>query len=85
MGFSADLKVANGRVSGQVNERRCGSFALDLPVSTAGSFSGDIKFLEDAQCGSLPARVSGTVGADSLRIEIKGQRLTVSGTLPLAR
>jgi hypothetical protein len=85
IGISGDFRVANGRLTGQVSERRCGAFPVDLPVSPSGSFSGEMKFIEDAQCGSLSARVSGTVGTDSLRIEITGPRIAVTGTLPLAR
>jgi serine/threonine protein kinase len=80
--YSGDIRVANGRVTGQVSERRCGAFTLDMPVSSSGEFSGEFKFVDDAQCSPAAAKVTGRISADSLRIEIRAGRMTVSGTLP---
>ena len=81
MGLNAELRVQGNRLTGQITERRCGSYTLDLPVSASGDFSGDMKFIEGAQCGSATAQVKGNVGADSLSIEVRTLRIVANGTL----
>jgi hypothetical protein len=85
LAFTADLNVANGRLTGQIVERRCGSFPLDVPVSPTGEISGEMSFLEDTQCGRLTAKVTGKVTADTLQIELRTVRTGFSGTLKAVR
>ena len=79
--LASPLTVAASALTGQITERRCGSYTLDFPVSASGDFSGDMKFIEDAQCGSATAQVKGNVGADSLSIEVRTSRIGAGGTL----
>ncbi len=82
MSFTGDFRVANGRITGQISERRCGTFSIDLPVSPSGGFSGEFRFIEDFQCSVTTAKVTGRVTADSLLLDINTVRMKVSGTLP---
>jgi hypothetical protein len=85
MSFTADLTVANGRVTGQVAERRCGAYPINLPVSPSGEFAGEFKFIEDTQCGTHSAKVSGRVSPDALQLVVKGLKVNLSNTLPAVR
>jgi hypothetical protein len=82
LGLTADLRVANGRLTGQITERRCGAYTVDLPVSASGDISGTLRFLEDTQCSPIQTTVTGKAGADSLPIDFRNQKVRVFGTVP---
>jgi len=81
MSFNATFTVANGQVTGEVSERRCGTFRFSLSLAPTGEFAGRIRFPEDAGCSTSNAEVTGKVAGDMLKIDIRAQRLKVYASL----
>jgi hypothetical protein len=81
MSFSATVTVANGQVTGQVSERNCGTLQFTAPLAPSGEFTGNVRFPEDASCSRASANVTGKIGDNLLKIEIRGQRLKAYASL----
>ncbi|MCW5735450.1 MAG: protein kinase [Enhydrobacter sp.] len=79
--FNATFTLANGRVTGEVNERRCGTFKFSLPSTPAGEFAGRIRFPEDASCSTSSAEITGKIAGDLLKVDIRAQRVKVYASL----
>jgi hypothetical protein len=81
MTFNATLTVADGLVTGEISERRCGVYRFSTPLPASGEFAGSIRFPEDGSCSASSADVTGKVAVDAIRIEIRAQRLKAYASL----
>ena len=79
--FAVNVKIAGNRLTGEVTERRCGTYPITATVSASGEISGEAKFFEDAQCVVATAKIVGRVSGDVLNIELQMVRAKVFGAL----
>ena len=78
------VKVANGRGSGTVTHRACGTMPINLTVSPSGGVSGDLKFAY-VQCGIFDAKATGRVDGGRIALEVIATTMNARGSVTLSR
>ncbi len=79
--LSADLRVSQGRLTGQFVRPTCGTTPISLPVDAAGAVSGRVRIYEANGCAMNEAQVSGRVTAEAVTLDIRGLSMSVRGSL----
>lgn len=79
--LTADLRIAAGRLSGQVTSPTCGTAPVALAVSAAGDVSGEARLQESLTCSTIVLVVSGRASGDRLTLDLRGVGLRIQGTL----
>jgi serine/threonine protein kinase len=79
--LSADLRVSQGRLTGQFVHPTCGTTSISLPVDAAGTINGRIRIHEPNGCAMNDAQVSGRVTANAVTLDIRGLGMSVRGSL----
>ena len=79
--LGAELRVSQGRLTGQLVHPTCGATSISLPVDTAGTVSGTVRLHEANGCGRNDAAVSGRVTANAVTLDIQGMGVRARGTL----
>ena len=74
------IRVSGSTGSGTIGNPNCGESQVSLRVSPAGELSGNFT-LFDANCGSLPASITGRIANGQLQYEITGSGGRASGSL----
>ena len=77
----ADLRVSQGRLTGQFIHPTCGTTPISLPVDAAGTVSGRVRLHEPNGCAMNDAEVSGRVTANAVTLDIRGLSVRTSGSL----
>jgi hypothetical protein len=78
----ADLRVSQGRLTGQFVHPTCGTTSISLPVDAAGAVNGRIRTYEANSCAMNDAEVSGKVTANAVTLDIRGLSMKAGGSLP---
>ncbi|WP_147145652.1 serine/threonine-protein kinase [Reyranella soli] len=78
----ADLRVSQGRLTGQFVHPTCGTTSISLPVDAAGAVNGRIRTYEANSCAMNDAEVSGKVTANAVTLDIRGLSMKADGSLP---
>ena len=79
--LSADLRVSQGRLTGQLVHSTCGATPVSLPVDTAGVVSGTLRLHEANGCAMIDAAASGTVTANAVTLDIRSVSVRARGSL----
>ncbi|MDB5487544.1 MAG: hypothetical protein JWQ58_1259 [Reyranella sp.] len=79
--LTADLRITDGRLSGQVSSPTCGTAPVALAVSAAGEVSGEARIQESLTCSTIVLAVSGRVSGDQMTLDLRGVSLRIQGTL----
>ncbi|MPZ31517.1 MAG: protein kinase [Rhodospirillales bacterium] len=79
--LGADLRVSQGRLTGQLVHPTCGATSISLPVDAAGAVSGTVRLHEANSCTMNDAAASGRVTANALTLDIQGISVRAHGTL----
>jgi peptidoglycan hydrolase-like protein with peptidoglycan-binding domain len=77
----ANLQIANGRVTGELVDRRCGAYPITATVSSTGELSGAIRFMLDVQCSLGPGTASGRINGNRLQLDIHAASGRATGSL----
>jgi hypothetical protein len=68
-------------LTGSLLDPRCGTYGFSAAVSPSGEIRGALTFMTDQICSSGRATVSGRVGGNQLRLDIRAGALSASGAL----
>jgi peptidoglycan hydrolase-like protein with peptidoglycan-binding domain len=79
--ITANLQIANGRLTGQLFDRRCGAYAVTATVSPAGELHGAFRFMQDLQCSPGPGTASGRISGNRLQLDIQAGFGRATGAL----
>lgn len=79
--LGADLRVSQGRLTGQLVHPTCGATSISLPVDAAGAVSGTVRIHEQNGCAMTDASVSGRVTANAVTLDIQGIAVRARGSL----
>lgn len=77
----ANLQIANGRVTGELVDRRCGAYPITATVSPTGELGGAFRFMLDVQCSLGPGTASGHINGNRLQLDIRAGFGRATGSL----
>jgi peptidoglycan hydrolase-like protein with peptidoglycan-binding domain len=79
--LAGNLQIANGRLTGELVDRRCGAYPITATVSATGELSGAFRFMQDVQCSMGPATASGRINGNRLQLDIHAGNGRATGSL----